>query len=154
LDSAKCHENGDGRWQDKLEEIEEPASPTLAFKQLCLACLRLFPGLQDALPPREDWPEDNFKPAINMGCIAYIGHLPYEVGFRTSKIEAFRHQPQDNGPTIPCLWPEIPDWRGGRPFTRTFWYLRHSGFLPKLLDTKRRLARYDDGILWKTFFQA
>ncbi|KAM7203064.1 hypothetical protein V8F33_002412 [Rhypophila sp. PSN 637] len=39
----------------ELTEIEGPASPSLAFKQLCLASLRLFPWLEDALPPIEDY---------------------------------------------------------------------------------------------------
>lgn len=39
----------------QMTEIEELASPSLVFTQLCLACLRLFPWLQGDVPPREDW---------------------------------------------------------------------------------------------------
>lgn len=122
----------------KLTEIEGPASPSLAFTQLCLACLRLFPWLQDALPPREDWPQDNFKADVIPQCVAYVLQLAFELGFRTSKIQAAMSQSTHPGLRAPFSWQEIPDWRGGRPFTRTFWYLRTSGFLPKLAVTRRR----------------
>jgi len=121
----------------ELTEIEGPASPSLAFTQLCLACLRLFPWLQDALPPREDWPQDSFKADTNAQCVAYVLQLAFEVGFRTSKIQAALSQPTYPGPRLPSLWQEIPDWRGGRPFTRAFWYLRANGFLPRLAVTRR-----------------
>lgn len=122
----------------QLTAIEGPASPSLAFTQLCLACLRLFPWLQDALPPREDPPQDSFKADINTGCVAYILKLAFDLGFRTSKIQAGQSQPRFPGPKPPLLWQEIPDWRGGRPFTRTFWYLRTNGFLLTLAATRRR----------------
>ncbi|KAM7213601.1 Protein of unknown function (DUF3723) domain containing protein [Rhypophila decipiens] len=66
-----------------LMEIEGPASPSLAFTQLCLACLRLFPWLQDALPPREDFPQDNFKPGVKKPCVSYVLRLAFELGFRS-----------------------------------------------------------------------
>ncbi|KAK4129020.1 hypothetical protein N657DRAFT_50101 [Parathielavia appendiculata] len=124
----------------ELPEIEGPASPSLAFMQLCLACLRLFPWLQDALPPREDWPEDSFKAEVNTQCVAYLLHLAFEIGFRTSKTQAAGSQATYAGPKPPhaSLWRKIPDWRGGRPFTRRFWYLRANGFLPRLATTRRR----------------
>jgi hypothetical protein len=124
----------------RMTEIEGPASPSLAFTQLCLACLRLFPWLQDDLPPREDWPHDSFKAGVNTQCVAYILQLAFDVGFRTSKIQAAQSQsqPWHAGPQPSAPWQEIPDWRGGRPFTRTFWYLRANGFLLTLAATRRR----------------
>ncbi|KAL2016574.1 hypothetical protein VTK56DRAFT_3275 [Thermocarpiscus australiensis] len=122
----------------EMTEIEGPASPSLAFMQLCLACLRLFPWLQDDLPPREDRPQDSFKANVNTQCVAYVLQLASELGFRTSKIQAALFQPTHAGPQPSPLSQEIPDWRGGRPFTRTFWYLRANGFLPTLAATRRR----------------
>jgi hypothetical protein len=122
----------------EMAEIEGPASPYLAFTQLCLACLRLFPWLQDDLPPREDWPQDSFRADVNTQCVAYVLQLASELGFRTSKIQAALSQPSHAGPQPSSPWQEIPDWRGGRPFTRTFWYIRANGFLPTLAATRRR----------------
>lgn len=122
----------------KLAEIEGPASPSLAFTQLCLARLRLFPWLQNAFPPREDWPQDSFKAEVKMPCVSYVLRLAFELGFRTSKIQAGLSQSMDSCPKPPSLWQEIPDWRGGRPFTRTFRYLLTNGFLPRLAATRRR----------------
>ncbi|KAH8909467.1 hypothetical protein BR93DRAFT_956592 [Coniochaeta sp. PMI_546] len=116
-----------------MKEIEEEASPSLAFMQLFLACLRLFAWLQDAYAPREDWPEDNFKPGIQPPCVAYILHFAFVLGYRTTKILDAQSVPDHHpGPRLNCPWEAMPDWRGGRPFTRTFWALRSNGFLPKL----------------------
>ena len=118
---------------DKAETVEGRASPSLAFTQLFLVCLRLFPWLQDAYAPREDWPEDNFKAGVTPPCVTYLQHFALAMGFRTpmtieaqSRTELYPG-PQWNGP-----WETLPDWRGGRPFTRTFWTLRANAFLPRL----------------------
>lgn len=125
---------------DKPETVEGRASPSFAFTQLILVCLRLFPWLQDAYAPREDWPEDNFKAGIHTPCITYVLHFAFLIGFRTPMtIEAQSWPGRYPGPARDARWDTMPDWRGGRPFTRTFWALRANAFLPRLhVAAKRR----------------
>ncbi|KAM7191379.1 hypothetical protein V8F33_008982 [Rhypophila sp. PSN 637] len=46
-----------------------------------------------------------------MLCILYVLRLAFELGFRTSKIQAGLSQLLDSGPKAPSSWQEIPDWR-------------------------------------------
>ncbi|KAK4243626.1 hypothetical protein C7999DRAFT_44609 [Corynascus novoguineensis] len=47
-----------------LYKSSKKRSPTI-FEVLSRTCLWLFPWLQDALAPREDWPQDSFKADTN-----------------------------------------------------------------------------------------
>ncbi len=119
-------------------EIEGPASVSLAFEQLFLITLRLFPWLQRAESTRQDDPAETIKVKDPPICVPYLLSFASLQGFRSSKIDQGKSDVTDPGPLPGESWREMPDWRGGRPFTRTFWAFRTNAFLPRLASMRRR----------------
>lgn len=120
--------------QGHLKPLAVP-KPTvqLAFLQLFLSALRNFPYLCSEYP-RQDRRGESMPAYPLASMVLYLRELASALGFRSRKIRnkstensarqtLFEFQP---GPGLPA------DWRGGKPFTKTFFILRSQAFLLKL----------------------
>ena len=118
----------------RLKPFVEPHfTAQLAFTQLFLAALRNFPYLCSE-HPRQDR-RGELMPAYALASMtSYLSELAFTLGFNNKTIDKNMRRDIKEHSSIEFR-PEpgsSADWRGGKPFTKTFFALRSQAFLSKL----------------------
>lgn len=119
------------------------SSPWIAFKQLFLSVLRQFPNLSTETPLR-DFRREAMPAGLSARYLSMLFQRASMLGFCNNKInkglDRSLHYVQ-----LPNFEPRInepiSDWRGGKPFVRTFLASQKLAFLPTL----RKRSAYFEG---------
>ncbi|KAK2609308.1 hypothetical protein QQS21_002089 [Conoideocrella luteorostrata] len=124
-------ETGDG-----LMQLLEPAlTAYIAYKMLVLAVLRNFTHFSSQ-SPRQDVRGETMPAVASPKWIQYLQQLAFVLGFRSNKIMEGVSNPDhdDDTPTFVPQNGPTADWRGGKPFTKTFLALRSTAYIVNLSD--------------------
>lgn len=118
--------------------LEPELTSYIAYKIVMLAALRNFPNLSTD-SPRQDVRGETMPSKPLSSHIRYLQMLACVMGFKTQKVMlgvSKRMELHDIPTFIPQPGP-LADWRGGKPFTKTFLSLRSLAYLVNMSSEKK-----------------
>jgi hypothetical protein len=139
-------EVGDGTFK----ELRGEPTADLAYTQLFIAALRHFPHLSSQ-SPRQDIRGETMPASVDPSRVASLLQLASSLGFDNSKIRGKSARPALSS-QIPLFKPRngpAADWRGGRPFTKTYFHLRETAFLDKVAEPPPNLGTPDPDFVFR-----